>query len=108
MTEHSIEELERQYEAARSRASAANEAERSAKAKLTMAKLEATGLMNHVVSYERGTEHRQFVVKGFSRWGGYRFLRGFKIKKNGQLSQVEDDAEITRLTDLGPYVEPGK
>ena len=108
MSEHSIEELERQYQAARSRASDANEAERAAKRRLVEAKLLATGLLGHVVSYERGTETRKFVVQGFSRWGGERILRGFKIKKDGYLSQIEDDAEISRLTDLGPYVEPSK
>lgn len=107
MTEHSIEELERQFQAAESRAAEANKLAREAKARLVSAKLDATGLIGHVVSYTRSGVTRKFMVEGFARWTE-RSLRGPKIKKDGHLSQMQDDCLIDRLTDHGPYEVPVK
>ena len=103
---HDIEELERQFQAANSRAMEANKLAREAKDRLTNAKLDATGLIGHVVSYERNGQTLKFVAKGFSPWGGELSLRGPKIKKDGHLSERDDGARITELTDHGPYQEP--
>lgn len=105
MTEHSLDELKRQVDAAFSKSQEANSALSAAKKRLLDAKLQETGLLGHIVSYTRGKEERRFVVEGFSRWSDRR-LSGPQIKKDGTLSQRKDDAELTRLTDLGLYESP--
>lgn len=107
MSEHGIEELQRQYDAASSKANQANQAAADAKKRLLEGKMAATGLLGHVVSYTRGAEERRFVVESFSRWSDL-ILAGRKIKKDGTLSQHRDDAGINRLIDHGIYVEPSK
>lgn len=109
MTEHSIEELERQYQQARNKAEEALKASSAAKARLDQARVEATGLYNHVVSYTKtswknsvGTEVR-FVVRELS-WGAS--VRGPIVKKDGYLGERHGDARISELTDHGPYVVP--
>lgn len=110
MTEHSIEELKREYSAAQSRVTAAQDAAREAKKRLDTAKLQATGLANHLVSYERASwrddevKEVRFVVRKMDEWGDG--VSGFIVKKDGTLGEREGRHSIKGLTDHGLYVEP--
>ena len=110
MTEHSIEELKRQLDAATSKVTEAQKSLNEAKARLNEARLNETGLRGHKVSYHAtswrdrvGTEVF-FVVESLSRWG--HDLEGRMVKKDGTLGSVKKQAYPTSLTDHGPYSEP--
>lgn len=111
MSEHSIEELERQYKSAQSKAQDAARAAQEAKSRLTQAKLDATGLNGHLVSYPRATwrnretQEIRFVVRGLSGWRDDE-VRGPIIRKDGTEGEREGRCRIMAVTDHGPYVEP--
>jgi hypothetical protein len=108
MSEHSLDELERQYQSAKEKTRLANLAEREAKSRLDQAKLTATGLEGHKVSYtNKRTGQVSFVVKNLGRFGDG--LMGPALKKDGTLGQR--DIQYSKhwdgdLTDHGLYVEP--
>lgn len=108
MAEHSIEELERQYEAAKGRAMQAKESEMKALGRLRDAQLASTGLVGHKVSYTVGRwmntdDQRFFVVTGMR---GFGHMTGPLIKKDGHIGGRGTSAHISELTDHGIYEEP--
>lgn len=108
MTEHSIEELERQYQAAKEKVRTATLAEGEAKSRLDDARLAATKLGGHKVSYtDRRSGEVFFVVSALGRFSNG--LEGPIIKKDGTLGQRTIQYSKFwngALTDHGPYSEP--
>lgn len=108
MTEHSIEELERELQSAIDRRIASQQAEAAARQRLEDARTEATGLRGHLVQYERqvgwGTkarvEKRQMVVTKASGYG----VEGVRVRKDGSIGTATGYASKRQITDLGPYV----
>lgn len=107
MTEHSIEELERQYQAACDRLRKAQAAATEAASRLADARLEATGLAGHKVSYSDRRKGEVFFVVTRESHGN---LSGPNIKKDGHYGERTVRYYKSwhgELTDHGPYVEPG-
>lgn len=107
MAEHSIEELERQLTAAESRYRDAGKAVQEARTRLMAARVTASGLEGHVVSYvqrswrnREGTEVR-FVVKAVNQWGSD--FEGPIVKKDGSLGERIARHPREGLTDHGPF-----
>ena len=107
MTEHSIEELQRQLTSAEGAYREAGHRVDEARNRLKSARLDETGLRGHKVSYRQtswknreGTEVF-FVVQEMARFG--QSVSGPVIKKDGTLGQVKKEAHPTSLTDHGPF-----
>ena len=102
MTEHNVEELDRQYQAAVSRRDEAQRATEAAYARLQAAHLQATGLANHLVRGQRWDSSPQytFLVERLCGWGNNE-VRGRILKKDGTLGEKIIEMPITRVTDLG-------
>lgn len=84
--EHSIEELQRQYEAAKSALNEAEQRERSARARLQAAKSKATGLKGMWLQEKSGSRRIilcKFVSDGFC---GYK-PSGPRLLKTGYLGE---------------------
>lgn len=104
MDEHSIKELESQYQAALGRTKEAREEEAVARNRLQSAKFAATGFKDCVAEYtERGKTVR-FLPKRMSRWGSY--IEGPMIKKDGTPGNVDKQCELSKATNIGPYTPP--
>jgi len=102
-SEHSVEELKRQWESARGRLLDAATAEHAAKARYEAAMVAATGLFGHVVEGPRwsGSAPQRIIVRRLD-WYGDRFL-GPVVKKNGREGTRQSEVLISLATDLGPY-----
>jgi hypothetical protein len=87
MTEHSIEELERQYQQALSRKNDAESAFKEASQRLHDAKSKASGLIGKLVKDSKGTMMMVDGCGGFSRDGTPYRVSGYILKKNGQLGE---------------------
>lgn len=109
MSEHSIEELERQLKAAESRVSEARRAASEAEARLKAARLDATGLKGHLVQGRRRASSPEYTiyVEEIRGWK-HDEVRGRVLKKNGELGVQTMDLPIATVSDLGPYVEPSR
>lgn len=111
MTEHPIEELERQLVAARGRATEASQAVTRAEAALRSARVDSTGLVGHKVSFKRVTYKDRtgtdqfFLVEKMSRWGRD-VVEGRTIRKDGSLGTSTKSANVKDLVDHGLYEEP--
>lgn len=109
MSEHSIEELERQVQQADDRAKEANQRASDARRRLMDAKLEATGFKGCIAEFDeqqgygrnRKTVTRQFRVERIGRWGGT--IEGTVIKADGTLGVMTKRCEASRARNLGPY-----
>lgn len=107
MTEHSIEELERQWQSAKDRLREAARAEIDAGKRVYAARLEATGLAGHVVEMTRTTYRTtsvlRILVTRLSSWGSHR-VGGPVIRKDGTPGERQAEVDIASAKDLGPYV----
>ncbi|OAM84201.1 hypothetical protein [Devosia elaeis] len=108
MSEHSIEELERQLKAAEGRRAEATRAVQEAEARLKEARLDATGLKGHLVKGSRwsGSPEYTILVEEFRKGWRSDDVSGRVLKKNGQLGVQTMDLPLLKVSDLGPYVEP--
>lgn len=112
MSEHSIEELERQWKQAEDRAKEANLRERDAKRRLWDAKFEATGFKGCAAEFKtsRGYGTRattatvMFLPNRIDRWGNY--IEGPIIRKDGSVGEREVRCRASDATNLGPYTPP--
>lgn len=109
MSEHSIEELERQWQAADSKARQAAEAAKAAKTRLKDAKFDATGFRGCVAEYTRTTWKKttttRFLASGFSNWSNAH-IEGKIVKKDGSLGERDVSCPASEAINLGPYVPP--
>jgi len=96
------------YEANRLAREACDRA-RSAREAFEAALLAATGLVGHMVEYEkqafRKTETVRFVVERLGRWNDYAVC-GRMVKKDGSLGERIVECSVAHLKDLGPYEPP--
>lgn len=112
MSEHSIEELERQWKQAEDKAKEANLREREAKRRLLDAKFEATGFKDCAAEFKtrRGYGSRvttstvMFLPKRIDLWGTY--IEGPMIRKDGTVGEREVRCRASDATNLGPYTPP--
>lgn len=112
MSEHSIEELERQVRQADDRAKEANQRATEARHRLMDAKLEATGFKGCIAEFDevqgygrnRKTITRQFRVERKGRWGDS--LEGTGIKADGTLGLINRRCSVSEARNLGPYKTP--
>lgn len=105
MSEHSIEELERQLQQADDRAKEANRLASEARRRLMVAKFEATGFKGCLAEYTERGKTIQFLPCRVARWGTY--IEGPKLKKDGTPSSFDGYCDPKRATNLGPYKAPG-
>jgi len=106
MTEHSIEELERQWEAARGRKIEADKLLEAARFRLHDAKCEASGWMGEVVEY-RGARFVVSDIEFMSKSTPWR-LACKQIKKDGTPSMLNRYLYLgaDKPAKLGKYVPP--
>lgn len=108
--EHSIDELKRQYQAARDRAKQAGEDVESAKERLKEAILAQSGMLGHIVEgpEQAGWKNeRRIVVEEVyqTRFGNGNMdkFSGHLLKKDGTKSLRTAEVVIATARDLGPY-----
>jgi len=115
MSEHSIEELERQVQSARDRQRQAQQDVWDAESRLQKARNEQSGLVGHVLEFKRYQGYGQkakFVTKRIlvdtvkPAWRGTMRAFGKTILANGTVGLRRDDIDVTEATDCGPYVAP--
>lgn len=107
MVEHSIEELERQWQSARDRARQAQTEVHEAQRRLERARLDATGLAGHIVEGPQWGEHSKHVRIVARNIAGYRNekVSGPIIKKDGTEGERRGEVIIEFATDLGPFAK---
>lgn len=112
MSEHSIEELERQMHQADDRAKEANQKAAEVRRRFMDAKLEATGFKGCIAEFDeqqgygrnRKTVTRQFRVERKGRWGNN--IEGTIIKADGTLGVMTKRCDASEARNLGPYTPP--
>lgn len=104
MTEHSIEELERQLQAAEARLADARNAVSNAKERLADARLLATGLKGHLVRGRRWRSSPEYTILA-EKIQGWRNdeVGGRVLKKDGTIGVQFISLLIEYIADLGPY-----
>jgi hypothetical protein len=114
VSEHSIEELKRQLQAAHDRAKQADDEVRAAQKRLQAAINEASGVLGHVLEFtqsrgcgrKRQTLTRRIVVDkvgpSWRREDGDE-AHGFYVIASGAMGQMRGRVLIKDAKDLGPY-----
>lgn len=107
MTEHSIEELKRQYDAAKERARQAREASAVAETRWLDALFEATGFKGCVAECKtwKGATVR-FLPNRVVRWTWGDDIQGQMLKKNGTPGDRIISMRVDKCVNLGPYTPP--
>lgn len=117
MSEHGIEELERQFQAARDRSKQADIDLKAAADRLQEARNEASGIIGHVLTYSismgygskaRKVERRLLVSKVAKAYNGELYAHGRLVIANGTIGLRGDHVPVSKATDAGPYVAPAK
>lgn len=104
MSEHSVEELERQYQSAKSRFGSARDDMRAAHERLQQAKLMATGFAGRLVRGRRwgSSPEYTFLAEKITGYNNER-ITGRIVKKDGTLGARVAELEIKNLIDAGEY-----
>jgi hypothetical protein len=112
MSEHSVEELERQVKAAEDRHRQASLDVHAARQRLQDARNAESGIIGHVLQFDRSqgygrkarTITRRILVDAVRPMSGGRYRAyGKIIVANGSVGVRRDDIEAHEATDLGPY-----
>jgi hypothetical protein len=115
MTEHSVEELERQYQSAKDKWHAAELSMREADARLQKARNDASGIIGHILEYtvrqgygktEKTITRRLLVDKVKKMSSGTEYAYGRLVKADGHKSIRSDHVDLQKTADKGIYEEP--
>lgn len=113
MSEHSVEELKRQWESAEGAARTASARAHEAKRRYHEARFEATGFAGCIAEFTRTrwkkpAETVRFLPKRISRFGDE--IEGNLIKKDGTEGEREVHCPVSMARNLGPwtgrFIEP--